>query len=429
MKKFLLFTLLLALCPLLLTAQAPDTLWTRTYGGPGNDIGRSILLTNDGGYIFTGSFVVRTDSLGDTLWTRVYGGFVNSIQHTMDGGYIMGGRTWGLPQSVYLAKTDLNGDTLWEKAIRPGTAQWCGNDVKQTSDDGGYIITGTCGGHYTWGDFLVKTDSLGDTLWVRDWHFPGDGNSVQETSDGNYIIAGEKAPPMETYNVFFLMKIDSSGDTLWTKEYTDSLFHNSGGCILETGDGGFIACGGLEGDLCLLRTDANGDTLWTTRYDHNGNDYENGNFLDRTSDGGYIIIGSTAFDYTTERDAIILKTDSLGNIQWTRVLGDSRSDCYFECVRQTSNNGYIVVGNTNAYGAGGYDIWLLKFEPDVGVQEQPIERILTSTVFRSTLQLPKDKSCKVFDITGREMKPHLLAPGIYFIEIDGKIAQKVIKVR
>lgn len=106
MKRFLSWTLLWILCPLLLIAQAPDTLWTKTYGGPGNDVGNSVKQTSDGGYIIAGYtdsygvggqdvWLLKTDINGDTLWTKTYGGScndrANSVQQTFDGGYIIAG--------------------------------------------------------------------------------------------------------------------------------------------------------------------------------------------------------------------------------------------------------------------------------------------------------------------------------------------------
>lgn len=71
----------------------------------------------------------------------------------------------------------------------------------------------------------------------------------------------------------------------------------------------------------------------------------------------------------------------------------------------------------------------------VGVEEQPVvkpvekHKNLCATIFRGPLQLPKGKKCKVFDITGRVVQPHKIQTGIYFLEVDGKVVQKVIKIR
>lgn len=79
-----------------------------------------------------------------------------------------------------------------------------------------------------------------------------------------------------------------------------------------------------------------------------------------------------------------------------------------------------------------FDPWL--YYP-LGIEEQQIfkrveqQKIIRATIFRGPLQLPKGKKCKVFDITGRAVEPDRIQPGVYFIEVDGVVTQKVVKVR
>ena len=118
---------------------------------------------------------------------------------------------------------------------------------------------------------------------------------------------------------------------------------------------------------------------------------------------------------------------------WTRTYGGAEWDwSYF--IKQTTDYGYILVGTTHSFGGGGGDVWLPKTAPDTfGIKEQEItpkkNSYLGSTIFSGPLILPKDKTCKVFDVTGRVVAPNKIKPGIYFIEVDGEIRQKVVKVR
>jgi|GEM_PF-485074 len=224
--------------------------------------------------------LAKTDSLGDTTWTRTYGaegldcGYC--VHETADGGYIVSGHLASLP-SLWLLKTDEAGDTLWTRSSLYLWGWGKGYCVQQTSD-GGYIVTGymaaTEDGKYHL--ILSKTDSSGDTLWTHidwEWLYPWDssgsvGCCVQQTSDGGYIVAGYTQPSYwEEIDDLWLIKTDSLGDTLWTRIYVGEE-PDWGRCVCETADSCYVVAGattsfGAGGsDLWLLKTNLNGDTLW-----------------------------------------------------------------------------------------------------------------------------------------------------------------------
>jgi hypothetical protein len=218
-----------------------DTLWTKTYGGADNDYGWSAKQTSDGSFIITGHtysfgaggydvYLIKTNSSGDTLWTKTYGGANNdygySVQQTSDGGYIIAGHTGSFGaggDNVYLIKADSSGDTLWTKTYG-GTGGDHGSSVQQTSD-GGYIIAG---GTYSFGAgnadvYLIKADSSGDTLWTKTYGGTSSdfGRSVQQISDGEYIIAGETGSFGAGSSDVYLIKIEQASGI---KEYTPEPF-------------------------------------------------------------------------------------------------------------------------------------------------------------------------------------------------------------
>jgi hypothetical protein len=211
MKSFCMILMFISLFAVSALAQPnPDTLWTRTYGGSNDDYAWSVEQTADGGYIVAGStnsfgagdfdcYLVKTNSQGDTLWTRTYGGSdddrATSIQQTADGGYIVAGFTLSFGAGsgdFYLVKTNSLGDTLWTRTYG-GSSDDKGFSVQRTAD-GGYIVAGFTlsfgAGGYDF--YLVKTNSQGDTLWTRTYGGSNqdEARSAQQTADGGYIVAG-----------------------------------------------------------------------------------------------------------------------------------------------------------------------------------------------------------------------------------------------
>tara|TARA_B100001142_G_scaffold81844_1_gene82840 strand:+ start:370 stop:1683 length:1314 start_codon:yes stop_codon:yes gene_type:complete len=262
------------------------------YGGVGWSWGRDVQQTNDGGYIisgYTGSiggedvWLIKTDSQGNTLWDKTYTGeniqnHCYSVQQTTDGGYIMIGytNTSMSGQKVWLIKTDLIGDTLWTNKFDGEF----GRDVEQTTD-GGYIIVGTKMSGYCQDLMLIKTNGNGTLLWEKFYNLGGGpelGNSVQQTTDGGYIMVGIKGPSCSGDSIsmgldydLWLVKTDSQGDTIWTKTY-GSLLNDYGVSVQQTNDGGYIMTGikgyvfnssSPGGDVWLIKTNSQGGMTWS----------------------------------------------------------------------------------------------------------------------------------------------------------------------
>jgi hypothetical protein len=158
--------------------------------------------------------------------------------------------------------------------------------------------------------------------------------------DGGYIIIGETELDGMLYP--WLLRIDSSGDTLWTKTFVWMLW-----TVEQTNDSGFVlasyACpGGYDLDAYLLKTNVLGDTLWSRCYD-NAHD-ETARAVQQTNDSGYILAGeSYLYDGNNFCDIYLVKTDSLGNMLWSKTYGGAYRDCCYS-VRQTDDCGFILAG-------------------------------------------------------------------------------------
>ena len=364
--------------------------WTRTYGGIGFDFGREVQETEDGGFIIVGwtnsfgagdydVYLIRTDANGDTLWTKTYGGINsdggNSIQQTRDGGFIIVGstRSFGAGESdVYLIRTDANGDTLWTKTYGGTDYDW-GYSIQQM-EDGGFIIVGGTNsfGAGDYDVYLIRTDANGDTLWTktyggadREW-----GYSIQQMEDGGFIVAGFTRSFGAGGSDVYLIRTDANGDALWIKTY-GGVNSDWGNSIQQTKDGGFIIVGGTNSfgagdyDVYLIRTDANGDTLWTRTY--GSADYDDcGASVQQTKDGGFIIVGGTRSFGAGDYDVYLIRTDANGDTLWTRTYGSADYDDYGASVQQTEDGGFIIVGRALcSYETGESDVYLIRIKPTV----------------------------------------------------------------
>lgn len=359
-----------------------QTSFQKTFGESGDDYAYFMQQTADEGYVIIGYtesfgaggqdvYLINTDSLGDILWTKAYGGtgdeIGNSVQQTFDGGYIITGETSSFGAGgadVYLIKTNSSGDTLWTKAYG-GTGVDAGYSVRQTADTG-YIITGYTEsfGAGTADSYLIKTNSTGDTLWTKTYGGSGFEYSytVQQTTDGGYILSGETygfgAGPSDVY----LIRTDSIGNTLWTKTYGGSGYEG-GWSVQQTTDNGYIVAGWADSfgagsvDAFLIRTDSNGDTVWTKTYGGTGIDV--GLQVQETSDNGFILSGYTFSFGAGGGDAYLIKTDANGNISWSNAYGGTVGDAGYS-VRQTLDGNYIVGGYSFSIGAGNADVYLIR---------------------------------------------------------------------
>jgi hypothetical protein len=391
-KPHIIFLLALGFFPVLLFPQAPDSLWTRTFGGSNIDVGYAVQQTSDSGYIITGYtrsygpmsghnvWLIKTDNNGNEQWNNTFGGNDDdegySVQQTNDGGYIIVGYTKSSGAGgtdVYLIKADAAGNQVWTKTFG-GASDDEGYSVQQTSD-GGYIIGGAtssfgAGSRDIW---LIKTDPSGNLIWQKTHGgMSSDGaRSVQQTSDGGYILTGwtYSYGPGAVGNVW-LVKTDSLGNLEWNN-YFGGTDVDRGYWVEQTADGGFIITGytsssgaGLD-DMLLIKTNSLGTAEWIKTFGGSGRDY--GNSVEQTTDGGFIIAGYTLSYGAGGEDVYLVKTDTDGNEEWSETFGGIYSDEGYS-VRQTIDGGFIITGFTLSFGAGVHDVWLIKVNSLVPVE-------------------------------------------------------------
>jgi hypothetical protein len=376
-------TLLLTLIVLTVNISFAQVTFQKTYGGINYDAAYDVEQITDGGYIITGTthsfgidstaiYLIKTDSIGDTLWTRTFRGtnnnYSNSVQQTVDGGFIIGGSTnsfsTGGNDDVYLIKTNATGDSIWTKAYG-GVFSEGGSCVQQTADNG-YIIVGSTNsfGAGSYDVYLIKTDAIGDTLWSKTFGGAANdiGYSVQQTTDGGYIITGYTWSYGVGNNNVYLIKTDSTGTLSWSKTFGGANY-DQGYSVKQTADGGYIIAGTTRSfgagnsNIYLIKTDTYGLLLWSRTF--GGTNYDQAWFVQQTTDGGYIISGTTESFGAGPNDAYLIKTDANGDTLWTKTIGGA-SDEQGLSVKQTPDGGYIMAGTTSYSFGFGTDVYLVK---------------------------------------------------------------------
>jgi hypothetical protein len=415
-----------------------NEMWSRTFGGADSDSGWSVQQTADGDYIIAGLtfsygagsadvWLIKTSDSGLThihltspsdgaafsssptfVWTPnggsdnvfavdlalspAFGNYYSTYEHLHT---LIDETSWTMPAPLWdrvpVGKelywrvrgadldepplTVITSDEVWafRKGVMPddwdktfGGLNWDNGESIQQTTDGGYVIAGITRSYGAgWDDvWLIKTDGLGNEQWNRTFGGPDfdRGYSVRQTTDGGYIIAGATSSYGAGSMDAWLIKTDSLGNEQWNRTFggPDSDY---GWSVQQTTDGGYIIAGytGSYGagprDVWLIKTDSLGNEQWNRTYGGTGSDW--GWSVQQTTDGGYIIAGYTDSYGAGAWDVWLIKTDSLGNEQWNQTFGGPDSDRGYS-VRQTTDGGYIIAGVTGSYGAGWEDVWLIK---------------------------------------------------------------------
>lgn len=328
--------------------SAGSVLWSKQYS-VSNDYPVKMLGTSDNGYIIGGNAKVtsnsqlmflKVDALGVKQWAKTIGGsgieLCLDMKITLDGGYIMVGKTasYGAGSSnFYAVKMDATGAKEWDYAYSPspgaGTQQ-IANAVCEIPS-GGFVISGYSdsfsGSTGNTSSYIVRTGTDGTQLWYKSYAFESSVydiiNAASTTQDGGLIFTGNtRSPNGSGGDDIFLMKTDSAGEVKWSKTY-GGLGDESAYVIQQTNDKGYIfggkttsfkEVGSFDSDFYLLKTDSLGNLEWSKTYGNSSTGTsESIASIVTTTDGGYALSGNTGIGKIGYNAAYIIKTDALGN--------------------------------------------------------------------------------------------------------------------
>jgi len=416
------------LTSIIVNAQAPNIEWQKTYGGTNREWAFSIQQTSNDNYIVAGCtqsfdgditenkgvadvWIIKLNNTGNTIWQKTYGGsdydYASSIQETTDGEYIITGYTKSNNgditenkggKDVWIIKLDNTGNIIWQKTYG-GSYDDYAESIIETADSG-YIVAGYTesnngditenkGGRDAW---IIKLDNTGNITWQKTYGGSEDdeAKSIQETTDGGYIIAGytksnngDITENKGGYDVW-IIKLDNTGNITWQKTYGGSENDNASS-IQETNDGGYIVTSNTQSyngdiienkgwdDVWIIKLNNNGDITWQKTY--GGSSWEYARSIIEPTDGEYIIAGCTSSNdgNITENkggyDVWLIKINNVGNIIWQKTYGGSYSEEIYS-LQKTTDDGYIVTGYSDSSDGditenkGNNDFLILKLLTD-----------------------------------------------------------------
>ena len=374
------------------------------WGGAYDDFGHAVVQTADGGYAIVGSQYSSTTQ-NDLMLVKFnsslvfesdttlggdnanYNNVANDIQQTADGGYILVGSTFnGTDEDIWVVKyTPPNLTLAWQDTIR-GPYDDVGNSIEQTLD-GSYVVCGTSHNGYDEDIVLWKiaADGLSHTALYTETTDNGTrdfGNHAQQTYDGGYIIVGKSQTTSNAYDIR-LIKLDATNGSDGTVTISvgfdstyavaDGVFNDEGIFVKQTQDNGYAIVGNYwasgygQNNLFVLKTDSQGADATKSISTFGGGFNDFGNCVRETDDGGFIIIGSKLSQTATNEDVWVLKLTYDLSTEWEKTYGGDADDAG-SSINQTTDGGYIITGSTYSYGNQS-EIILLKINSSGIIQD------------------------------------------------------------
>ncbi|MFX0171585.1 MAG: hypothetical protein ACFE9L_06675 [Candidatus Hodarchaeota archaeon] len=361
--------------------------WNQSFGGEHSEMGTSVLQTIDGGYVLVGIdrdddyvIMIKTNASGSLEWYKSIQTYdlepcsseLLTILPARDSGFLVGGM---LREQMWLMKMTITGGIVWDKRYEFDPF---GRDRLTSiihSKDGGMALVGCIGddilGSYNMS--LIKTDSRGNIVWNRTYR-PNDrtrtgGNAILQANDEGFLLAGVAGSCSEIC-VTYLVKTDASGMMIWNQR-CDVLDQGMAYSVVEAADGGYFVAGenyvrSRSFDISLFKTDINGNLEWYTFYGGDGVDGAR-KILD-IGENAYLIVGNTESYGAGASDMYLVKIANNGTVEWEKTYGSEGDDEAINAIK-TTDGGVMLIG----YGSGSpsYELNFHNSDPIDTVQSIP----------------------------------------------------------
>lgn len=320
MKKF--FASLLIAFSFSQSTSAQNNLREKIFSAPANSLVKGLIRTFDGGYAIASSVdsigagnydfcLLKLDAALQVEWSYTYGGTQEEtcflLRQTVDSGYVLSGYSTSYTngsRDAMILKTDKNGVFEWSR-----------------------IVGGTLEDRFTW---------------------------CEPKADGTITCAGNTKSAGAGDDDMLMVKFDANGDTLWTRMFGGTVY-DAGICIANLSNGGYAMSGRVYSfgtgfrDACLLRTDVNGNLEWFRTY--GGPFTDEGMTVKQTSDGGFFMSGaSESFAPAGYYDVYSVRTDSIGNLLWSRNYGGNKTDATYDFI-ENPDGGFTILGFTESFNS------------------------------------------------------------------------------
>ena len=397
-KGFLIINILVLLAIASLTnpvlASVSKSSFARIYTSPSGFESTSIQATNDGGFIVAGladsvgllkqTWLLRLDSNGLIVWQKAYGSIDvaadgsiaglgrPTVKDSQDGGFLVATSTMVSSHvAAWIFKVDASGSLVWQEAFT-GDGAASARSIDAASDGGYAAVAATISTSVTFPEtrtLVMRFDESGGVIWQQVYNGSGitaAPNSIAHTDDGGFVVVGQTFPANP-----WMLRLDSAGGVVWERLWqagTGSELTS----VQQTSDMGYVAAGFLwsygqssvSKNMVVVKLDQEGNLTWMKTYGADGL-WTSGVSIQETSNGGYIVVGNTGSFRPFFENAVVIRLDSSGNILWQKNFDtSSQFNIGAYAVVETSNGKFVIAGTITIYSPlGGFQTaqaWILK---------------------------------------------------------------------